>query len=823
MADVVLSSALARKISARNITPEWPAQYNESAWTGTGRIVLLPGIEKHRFSISFRPLVTETEAREARAFFYALKGIVNTFKLPYLPTSQAGGATSVSAGGAVGTRTVTVTSAASILPGMPISVSLPSGHERPFVVISKAGNVLTVEPAFSESAIPGATVNISDPTCRVRLADPRFTYSDEMGRVGFSVDVVEAIDTTAAGGGNAPVNTVAPLVSGTPNVGLTLSTTNGTWTNSPTGYAYQWQRDGVDIGGANANTYTQVSADIGAMIRCEVIASNAFGSSSPSVSNAVGPVTGSVVTLANTLIKLKDSSPLLRNDNNTASPLEIKAGPQGLILIGSTPTMWFEAIQNTGFAANNGRTAPMKATAPKWQGPWTVSPATLVLVPGDTTTWEYNEFSPSEIINNSGTLVMFAHGGNNNAPRQIGRAVSTDGTTGEAWTKDAGNPILPNGAAGAFDDKIAADLKLIRHPSTGEWIGLYRGVKNGDSKVDGTVGRVTLSADLTTLTKTGQVISAAPAWNTTGVATGGLWFDAGGRLHMFSPGGAAGIGYYYSDDKGLTWTVGNGGNRVLVPGSDYDPSAGDVVQAIQDGDVLFITYGANNLSYSTNPPLRAIAGAITPARNANPARKGKFYLSGAYTTTGVGAMLAQSTFSIMGRFRAYRIDRTQYREIYTEEAAFNKEVFVRLEGGGGANAGKLSFFFRTPTNLLTITSASTYDDAAWHTFLVRRISSGSWELYVDGAVVGTSAVNPSTDATAAKSAVGNWDQTAGIGNEPANMTISDFGLVTGYAATAAEATNWINSRTALGGGTVVFDSALNGSDNGDVALVDATP
>lgn len=82
---------------------------------------------------------------------------------------------------------------------------------------------------------------------------------------------------TTGGGTPAPVNTVLPVISGTTRVGSQLSTTNGTWNNSPSGYTYQWQRDGTNIGSATANTYTLVSADFGAVITCEVTASNAGG------------------------------------------------------------------------------------------------------------------------------------------------------------------------------------------------------------------------------------------------------------------------------------------------------------------------------------------------------------------------------------------------------------------------------------------------------------------------------------------------------------------------------------------------------------------
>ena len=78
----------------------------------------------------------------------------------------------------------------------------------------------------------------------------------------------------------SPVNTAAPVASGTLTVGSTLSCTNGTWTNSPTGYAYQWLRNGANISGATSSTYVTVTADGGTSIRCTVTATNAHGSGS---------------------------------------------------------------------------------------------------------------------------------------------------------------------------------------------------------------------------------------------------------------------------------------------------------------------------------------------------------------------------------------------------------------------------------------------------------------------------------------------------------------------------------------------------------------
>ena len=85
-----------------------------------------------------------------------------------------------------------------------------------------------------------------------------------------------------------PVNTVAPIVTGTASFGSTLSTTNGTWTNTDT-YTYQWQRTGTNISSATSSTYTLVQADIGNAIRCVVTGTNSYGNSSAN-SNATANV-----------------------------------------------------------------------------------------------------------------------------------------------------------------------------------------------------------------------------------------------------------------------------------------------------------------------------------------------------------------------------------------------------------------------------------------------------------------------------------------------------------------------------------------------------
>jgi hypothetical protein len=82
-----------------------------------------------------------------------------------------------------------------------------------------------------------------------------------------------------------PVNTIAPVVSGSLNKGATLSVNKGTWTGTPTiTYTYRWQRCTTgnssscsDITGTNVATYQLQSSDVGDYIRAIVTATGPGG------------------------------------------------------------------------------------------------------------------------------------------------------------------------------------------------------------------------------------------------------------------------------------------------------------------------------------------------------------------------------------------------------------------------------------------------------------------------------------------------------------------------------------------------------------------
>jgi hypothetical protein len=90
-------------------------------------------------------------------------------------------------------------------------------------------------------------------------------------------------------GGVPPVNTVAPAITGTAQEGQTVTCSTGTWTGTPTiTFAYQWKRNGSNIGSATNSTYTLVTADVSQSITCQVTATNGSGSAS-ATSNTITP------------------------------------------------------------------------------------------------------------------------------------------------------------------------------------------------------------------------------------------------------------------------------------------------------------------------------------------------------------------------------------------------------------------------------------------------------------------------------------------------------------------------------------------------------
>jgi hypothetical protein len=160
--------------------------------------------------------------------------------------------------------------------------------------------------AIALLALPGASAasSVSGVTVVRPGARRKLTSSD----AGGTVDVVVTASNSAGSGQAAsaatalvttpvqpPVNTAKPTIGGTAAVGDVLTASNGSRSNGPTAYGYQWRdcnSSGAscsNISGATSISYKLASSDAGSTIVVVVTASNAGGSASAS-SAATGVV-----------------------------------------------------------------------------------------------------------------------------------------------------------------------------------------------------------------------------------------------------------------------------------------------------------------------------------------------------------------------------------------------------------------------------------------------------------------------------------------------------------------------------------------------------
>ncbi len=105
--------------------------------------------------------------------------------------------------------------------------------------------------------------------------------------------------TVASSSSQGPTNTEPPSITGSAVEGQTLSASSGTWSGSPTSFAYQWEDCNTageacaNIVGATSSSYKLSAGDVGHALRVAVTASNAGGST-----KASSAATPTVVPLA---------------------------------------------------------------------------------------------------------------------------------------------------------------------------------------------------------------------------------------------------------------------------------------------------------------------------------------------------------------------------------------------------------------------------------------------------------------------------------------------------------------------------------------------
>ena len=229
--------------------------------------------------------------------------------------------TATNPGGAV---TVTSDSTATVLTAAPANDGLPL-----IIGTAQAGNTLSAtEGNWLNSPTSYADqwlqCDATGASCSPISGAQASSYIPTDADVGHTLSVV--VTATNAGGDasvtsppsaivsiGVPANSEGPTISGTARQGQTLATDGGSWTNSPTAFAYQWlQCDATgagctEISGAQASGYVPGAGDVGHTLRVAVVATNSSGNASatsaqsavvliaPPANTAVPGVAGSAV------------------------------------------------------------------------------------------------------------------------------------------------------------------------------------------------------------------------------------------------------------------------------------------------------------------------------------------------------------------------------------------------------------------------------------------------------------------------------------------------------------------------------------------------
>lgn len=351
------------------------------------------------------------------------------------------------------TSTYVITDAAGIAVRCVVTATNPTGFASSTsapITVTPPAPVNSVAPTLGGSAAIGGTA-----TCTTGSWSPTpssYTYAWDADGTPISgatasthvigeaagVDLTCTVTATNVTGSNSatsvpvtvtlpppPTNSTPPAVTGVTTLGATLTCATGTWTDSPTSYAYTWTADAVPIGGATAATLVITQA-AGVQLACQVTATNAGGSSMP-VASAARAVT-TVPAPANTVL------PTVTGGNIAGATLTCTPGTwtgsptsftyawtaDGTTIAGATTSTLFIS-QPVGTALR------CIVTASNVSGPVSATSAALVVVPIPVPA---NTALP--IISGArtvGSTLTCSNGTWNGAPSGYTRTWTADGTT----------------------------------------------------------------------------------------------------------------------------------------------------------------------------------------------------------------------------------------------------------------------------------------------------------------------------------------------------------------------------------------------------------
>jgi hypothetical protein len=164
----------------------------------------------------------------------------------------------------------------------------------------------SITPPSGMTARTDALTGTSSPNARMLTADQLLPEAGTQSRTARAqaqntCNVAQLVALNAAP--DPPVSTAPPVVTGTALEEQVLTATSGSWSGSPTSYAYAWERcdpsgaSCVPVPDATDSSYRLAAADVGHTLRVAVTASNSGGSTTATSSPT--PVVAPIAPPAN--------------------------------------------------------------------------------------------------------------------------------------------------------------------------------------------------------------------------------------------------------------------------------------------------------------------------------------------------------------------------------------------------------------------------------------------------------------------------------------------------------------------------------------------
>ncbi len=218
----------------------------------------------------------------------------------------------VTATNASGSTPATSAATATVLPVPPTNTGLPTTTGLATEGQTLSANVGTWTGSPTSFGYKWEDCNTAGESCSTIASATASTYKIASTDVGHTLRVI--VTATNAGGSTpatsapsttvqplVPSNTALPVISGTAKEGQSLSASTGSWTGSPTSFAYQWEDCNTagescsNIAKATKSSYKLLAGDVGHTVRVVVTATNSSGST-PATSAQTGTVTAEPVT-----------------------------------------------------------------------------------------------------------------------------------------------------------------------------------------------------------------------------------------------------------------------------------------------------------------------------------------------------------------------------------------------------------------------------------------------------------------------------------------------------------------------------------------------